>query len=416
MKEGKSFEISQHQVLEAYKRVRANRGAGGIDGIDFDEFEKDYKNNLFKLWNRMSSGSYFPKAVRGVEIPKKNGKKRLLGIPTIEDRVAQMVVRMSFESIVEPIFCQNSYGYRPNRSATDAIGITRERCWKMPWILEFDIVGLFDNIDHELMMRAVIKHTDSKWMILYIERFLKAPMKLPNGDVKQRTTGTPQGGVISPVLANLFLHYTFDMWMDRNFPGNPWARYADDAVIHCKTKEEAEIILYKLRERMKECMLELHPEKTRIVYCRSDRNNKEEKQEHESFDFLGFTFRKRFSRSKDGHFFNGFTPAVSSGSSKAFRDKIKEIRYNNKKSTIFVLAELMNPVIRGWANYFSKFSSREARKSLNYVNQSLVKWAIGKFKRVKGSKWKAWRYLERVAKSNSDLFYHWQMGIIPTIG
>lgn len=416
MKEGKSFEISQHQVLEAYKRVKANKGAGGIDGVDFEEFEKDYKNNLYKLWNRMSSGSYFPKAVRGVEIPKKNGKKRLLGIPTIEDRVAQMVVRMNFEPIVELIFSSNSFGYRPNRSAIDAIGITRERCWDMPWIIEFDIKGLFDNIDHDLMMKAVKKHTDNKWIILYIERFLKAPMKMPNGNIEQRGAGTPQGGVISPVLANLFLHYTFDMWMEKSFRRNPWARYADDGVIHCQTKEEAGRILEKLKERMKDCKLEIHPEKTRIVYCRSDRNNREDKQEHESFDFLGYTFRKRFARSKIGHFFNAFTPAVSKSASQGFRDKIKEIRRNNKIATIYKIAEIMNPIIRGWANYFTKFCSSEARKSLDYVNHSLVRWVRRKYKTIRRSKGKAWRYLARLAKIEPNLFYHWQKGIIPSIG
>ena len=196
MREGKSFEISRHQVLEAYKRVKANQGAPGIDGIDFSEFEKDWKNNLYKIWNRLSSGSYFPSAVKGVEIPKKNGSTRLLGIPTITDRVAQMVVRMNFEPLVEPVFLDNSYGYRPNRSATDAVGITRQRCWKMPWVVEFDIRGLFDNIDHELMMKAVRAHTESKWMILYIERFLKAPIVMLDGTVKERNSGTPQGGVI----------------------------------------------------------------------------------------------------------------------------------------------------------------------------------------------------------------------------
>jgi RNA-directed DNA polymerase len=220
MKEGKSFEISRHQVLEAYKRVKANKGAGGIDGVDFTEFDKDLKNNLYKLWNRMSSGSYFPSAVRGVEIPKKNGKKRLLGIPTISDRVAQMVVRMEFEPIVEPIFCNDSYGYRPNRSAIDAIGVTRKRCWKA-WLIEFDIKGLFDNIDHELMMKAVHKHTSNKWVILYIERFLKAPILMPDGTKRERISGTLQGGVISPVLANLFMHYVFDRWMEITISPEP---------------------------------------------------------------------------------------------------------------------------------------------------------------------------------------------------
>ena len=228
MKEGQSYEISQHQVLEAYKCVKANQGAAGIDGVTFEEFEKDLKNNLYKLWNRMSSGSYFPKAVRGVEIPKKNGKKRLLGIPTITDRVAQAVVRMNFEPLVEPIFHENSYGYRPGKSALDAVTVTRERCMRWPWVLEFDIKGLFDNIDHELMMQVVRKHTDCKWVILYIERSLKADMVMPDGTVKKREAGTPQGGLISAVLANLFMHYAFDRWMVTQNPKNQWVRYADD--------------------------------------------------------------------------------------------------------------------------------------------------------------------------------------------
>ncbi len=414
MGEGKSFEISRHQVLEAYKRVKANHGAGGIDGINFEEFEKDLKNNLYKLWNRMSSGSYFPKAVRGVEIPKKNGKKRLLGIPTIGDRVAQMTVRMSFEPLVEPVFCEDSYGYRPNRSAIDAVAVTRERCWKTPWVLEFDIKGLFDNIDHELLMKAVRKNTDSKWIILYIERFLKAPIKMPDGTMQQRDCGTPQGGVISPVLANLFMHYAFDKWMKREFPANQCVRYADDGIVHCKTKEEAEYILGKLRERMLESKLEIHPEKTRIVYCRSDRYTG--MHEYESFDFLGYTFRKRYVRSRYGNFFNAFTPAVSKEASQKFRDSIREIRMNNKIVSIEKLAREMNPVIRGWANYFSKFCSREARRVLDYVNITLVKWCRKKNKRLRGSEGKAFRYLARLAKSKPDLFYHWKMGIRPTIG
>lgn len=414
MKEGKSFEISKHQVLEAYKRVKANQGAGGIDGVDFTEFEKDLKNNLYKLWNRMSSGSYFPKAVKGVEIPKKDGKKRLLGIPTITDRVAQMVVRMNFEPLVEPIFCDDSYGYRPNRSATDAIGVTRERCWKMAWVIEFDIKGLFDYIDHELMMKAVRRHTDSKWMILYIERFLKAPIRMPDGTIKERNSGTPQGGVISPVLANLFMHYAFDTWMHRKHPNNPWVRYADDGLVHCGTRDEAQQILRGLEERLLSCKLEIHPEKTRIVYCRSDRFL--ERHEHESFDFLGYTFRRRLVKSKHGNFFNSFTPAVSKSAGQRFRDRIQGIKKRNVISTLEELAEVMNPIIRGWANYFSKFCASEARKILDYVNLTLVRYIRFKYKIVKRSRRKAFRYLIRIAKSQPNLFYHWQMGIRPTIG
>jgi len=413
MKEGKSFEISQHQVQEAYKRVKANHGAGGIDGVDFAEYEKDLNNNLYKIWNRMSSGSYFPSAVKGVEIPKKNGKKRLLGIPTIADRVAQMVVLMNFEPLVEPIFCPDSYGYRPNRSAIDAVGVTRERCWKMSWLLEYDIVGMFDNIDHELLMKAVRKHTDNKWVILYIERSLVAPIKMPDGTIKERNSGVPQGGVLSPVLANLFMHYAFDLWMGRKNPHNPWARYADDGVIHCRSMDEAERVLESLRARMQECKLEIHPEKTRIVYCRSYKN--QERHEHESFDFLGYTFRRRRVKSKYGNLFSGFTPAVSESAKQRLRDKIREIRMANKAVPIKRLAELMNPVIRGWVNYFSKYNKSEVSQTLGYVNLTLARWIRNRHKSAKRSFHKAFGYLANMAKGSPELFYHWQVGIKPTV-
>lgn len=414
MKEGKPFEISKHQVMEAYRCVKANHGAGGTDGVDFTEFEKDLKNNLYKIWNRMSAGCYFPAAVRGVEIPKKDGKKRLLGIPTISDRVAQMVGRMNFEPQVEPIFSDNSYGYRPNRSALDAVGVARVRCWKMPWVIDLDIKGLFDNIDHELMMKAVRKHTDSKWVTLYIERFLKAPIAMPNGTVQERNAGTPQGGVISPVLANLFMHYAFDWWMNQKHPQNPWVRYADDAVIHCRTEEEAKALLVQLNKRMTDCRLELHPDKTKIVYCRSDVNP--ERYEHESFDFLGYTFRRRIVKSKHGNFFNSFTPAVSKGASQHLRDSIREIRRNHKTASLEELAQRMNPVIRGWMNYFYKYSAGEARNVLNYVNLTLIQWIRCKYKSTGRKHLKSHKLLGRICTEQPNLFYHWQMGLRPSVG
>ena len=291
MNKTKSHDISKHVVLEAFLRVKANKGAAGIDNESLKEFEANLKNNLYKIWNRMSSGSYFPPPVKAVEIPKKNGGKRILGVPTVADRVAQMVVKIYFEPKVEPCFHPDSYGYRTKKSAVDALAVTRQRCWKYNWVLEFDIKGLFDNIDHEMLMKAVRKHTDSPWIILYIQRWLSVPFVMSDGTEKERTKGTPQGGVISPVLANLFLHYAFDMWMVLKHPDNPFARYADDAVIHCPNREDAEKLLHSLGERLLECGLELHPDKTRIVYCKDDdrRGNHPEIK----FDFLGYTFRPR---------------------------------------------------------------------------------------------------------------------------
>lgn len=391
--------------------VSANKGGPGIDDKTIKEFEADLKNNLYKLWNRMSSGSYFPKPVKGVEIPKKTGGIRLLGVPTVEDRTAQMVARMNLEPLLEPIFCDDSYGYRPNKSAIDAIKITRERCWKYDWLIEFDIKGLFDNIDHELLMKAVRKHTDSKWVILYIERWLKAPIQMPNGTTSQRFSGTPQGSVISPILANLFMHYALDRWMETKNPHNPWARYADDGVIHCKTKEEAQHVLKKLTERMRECKLEIHPEKTAIIYCR-DVNRKEE-HDNTSFDFLGYTFRTRVARNRNGQYFASFSPAVSKKARKAFRDNIRDIRKGSSHKSLEQMAKEMNPVLRGWANYFGCFRPSEMRNELIKVNLALVCWAIRKYKGLKRHKSEALHWLGRCAKTRPDLFYHWEMGLRP---
>lgn len=412
MKEGKSFCISQKEVLNAYKVVKMNKGAGGVDGVDFDVFEKDWKNRLYKLWNRMSSGSYFPKAVRGVEIPKKNGKKRLLGIPTIEDRVAQMVLKNRLEPKVEPIFYEDSYGYRPGKSPLDAVGQTRSRCYRMKWIIEFDIVGLFDNIDHKKLMSIVRMHMCEKWVQIYIERCLKAPVQMPNGEIWKRAAGTPQGGVISPVLANLFMHYAFDSWMKKEYPNCPWERFADDGVIHCVSKRQAEFVLEMLKRRMKLFGLEIHPEKSKIVYCQ--RNNEKALQENTSFTFLGYTFRPRLVKSKQGVYFMGFTPAVSREAGKDFRRKIKDELRKANTTDIILLSKILNPIIRGWLNYFSKYTPREAfRQGINYVNQTLVRWIGNTRKKVRRSYRKAQKLLHQIAKTNPSIFYHWKMGYIP---
>ena len=294
MNKAKPFVISKWQVMCAFKLVKANAGAAGVDKQSISDFERNLKTNLYTLWNRLSSGSYFPPPVKAVAIPKKTGGERILGIPTVSDRIAQMVVKLEFEPQVEPHFLPDSYGYRPNKSALDAIGVTRKRCWQYDWVLEFDIKGLFDNIPHNLLLRAVCKHTTTPWVKLYIERWLTTPMLMPNGELSSRNKGTPQGGVVSPVLSNLFLHYVFDKWLQKHYPNAVWCRYADDGLIHCRSEAEAKQMLEVLTKRFQWCGLELHPLKTKIVYCKD--GSRKGHYEHTSFDFLGYTFRRRLCR------------------------------------------------------------------------------------------------------------------------
>ncbi|MFI6731250.1 group II intron reverse transcriptase/maturase, partial [Streptomyces atratus] len=266
---GKPFEISKRAVWEAYKKVKANKGAPGVDGVSIEEFEKDLKGNLYKIWNRMSSGSYFPPPVQAVEIAKAHGGgTRILGVPTVGDRIAQTVVAQVLERKVEPIFHPDSYGYRPRRSALDAVEVCRRRCWKADWVIDLDIRKFFDSVPWDLIVKAVEANTDLPWVVLYVRRWLNAPLQLPDGTLQQRDRGTPQGSAVSPVLANLFLHYAFDTWMARKFPAIRFERYVDDAVLHCFSERQARFVLKAFMERMDEVGLALHPEKTRIVYCR----------------------------------------------------------------------------------------------------------------------------------------------------
>ena len=412
MAESKPFCISKWQVLSAWKDVRANRGAAGVDGVSIEEFESKHKNNLYKLWNRMSSGSYFPPPVRRVMIPKAGGKERPLGIPTVADRVAQMVVKRYLEPKVEPLFHPDSYGYRPGKSALEAVGKCRERCWRYDWIVDLDIKGFFDNIDHGLLMHAVRKHTDSPWMLLYIERWLKAPVELEDGALAQRDRGTPQGGVISPLLANIFLHHVFDQWMAREFPGCPFERYADDVVIHCSSGEEALEVKAKVEERLRACKLEAHPDKTRIVYCRD--SNRRQDHEEIQFDFLGYTFRPRQARNKRNQIFTGFLPAISR---KAAQSIVKEIRgWNLHRRSDLELADLSrahNAAIRGWINYFGRYSPSALRSVFYRLNRRLMRWARRKYKRFRTNQHGAWEWLHCKAQASPDLFAHWQAGIVP---
>ena len=415
MDKTKPFEISKQSVWEAYQQVRANKGAAGVDDQTLAEFEQDLKGNLYKIWNRMSSGSYFPPPVKAVEIPKKSGGVRILGVPTVADRIAQTVVKLHFEPKVEPIFAPDSYGYRPGKSAIDALRVTRERCWRYDWLIELDIRKLFDRIDWGLLMKAVRRHTDSTWEILYIERWLKAPFQKADGGLEERTMGTPQGGVISPVLANLFMHYAFDEWMKREHPNNPWARYADDAVIHCRTLKEAEALLRHLDERLTECHLELNREKTRIVYCKDD--DRKGNYPVTSFDFLGYTFRPRRSKNRWGKFFINFSPAVSNAACKAMRQTIRGWRIHLKVDRdIEDLSRMFNPVVRGWINYYGRFYKSQLYGVLRHLDRSLILWVRRKYKKLTQHKERASSWLGRLARKRPELFAHWQMGILPTVG
>jgi len=415
LEKAKPFAIPKRAVWNAYKRVKANHGAAGIDGVSIEEFEKDLKDNLYKLWNRMASGTYFPPAVKAVPIPKKSGGTRVLGVPTVADRVAQMVVKGVLEPLVEPHFHKDSYGYRPGKSAHDALAETRKRCWCYDWVLEFDIRGLFDNIDHKLLMRAVRKHTDCRWVILYIERWLTAPMQTVEGELVQRKKGTPQGGVVSPLLANLFLHYVFDKWMGRNNPQTPWARYADDGLVHCHSKEEAEQLKQRLKERFAECGLELHPDKTRIVYCKDD--DRKASNQETSFDFLGYTFRPRRARNYQGKYFVSFLPAISNTAAKALRREIHDWRIHLKPDkSIEDLSRMLNPIIRGWINYYGRFYKSRLYAVLRYFNRALILWVRRKYRRYENHRRNAEHWLGGLSRREPRLFAHWQMGILPSAG
>lgn len=395
MKKSKPYEIPKTIVLEAYKRVKRNKGSAGIDGVNFDIFEENLKGNLYKIWNRMSSGSYFPSPVLAVEIPKKTGGIRRLGIPTISDRIAQMLARSYVERKVEPIFHEDSYGYRPCKSVLDAVGKARDRTWKFDYVLELDIKGLFDNIDHKLLMKAVEKHVEEKWVKLYIERWLVAPFETSEGDIIERTSGTPQGGVISPVLANLFMHYAFDVWMEMNYPDCPFERYADDAIVHFKTLSKAEEVRKSLDTRMNEIGLELHPEKTRIAYCKDE--DRKGDYPITDFEFLGYMYKAIYIKCRDGKMRNNFICYVSKQSGKAFRDKIKALEIHKRTgSTIQMISEMLNSIIRGWINYFSKYNPSAMQYTLMIIERRIVIWAMSKYKHLRGRRKRAEKWLSQV--------------------
>lgn len=408
MDRAKPFDIPKREVWEAYKSVRANQGAAGVDGQSIADFEADLSNNLYKIWNRMSSGSWLPPPVRRVDIPKGDGKTRPLGIPTVADRIAQMVVKRYLEPCVEPYFHEDSYGYRPGKSALDAVGTARQRCWRYAWVLDLDVKGYFDSIPRDLLMRAVRKHTDCPWVLLYIERWLQAPVQMADGSLIAREKGTPQGGVVSPVLANLFLHYVFDMWMRRNYPHIPFERYADDGICHCCSEAQARMLLAALEKRFTECGLTLHPEKTKIVYCKDD--DRRADYPNQKFDFLGYTFRPRLAQRKGGKVGVSFSPAVSTKALKKIGQTVRgwTLHLRSDKS-LEDLARMFNSHIRGWINYYGRFYPSALYPTLRRIDVFLARWAFRKFKSLNRHKIRAIHWLQRIARSQTGMFAHWSL-------
>lgn len=406
----KPFQVSKLQVVEAYRRVKVSAGGAGVDNQTLEDFDRNLRDNLYKIWNRLSSGSWMPPPVKAVEIPKKNGGSRLLGVPTVSDRIAQMTVLLTFEPLVERYFSDDSYGYRHGKSALDAIAVTRKRCWQYDWCIEFDIKGLFDNIPHALLLKAVDKHCTEKWVRLNIVRWLNARVRMPDGTLRERNKGTPQGGVISPVLANLFLHYVYDKWLTLNYPEVPWCRYADDGLIHCKSRRQAEELLEKLAQRFTDCGLELHPEKTKLVYCRD--SMRKGSYGNRQFDFLGYTFRARRARNqRRGNVFTSFSPAVSSSAQKAMIGKLRILRIRRRVDmSLDEIAKWLNPVISGWLNNYAVYHKSEMKKVCRYINLTLITWARKKYKPLRYSKTKACQLMERLSKEKPELFVHWKAG------
>jgi len=410
MNEAKSYTISKELVMEACQCVKENKGSKGIDQVSIQKFEEKLDDNLYKLWNRMSSGCYFPKPYKTVMIPKSNGRLRQLSIPTVEDRVAQMVAKLTIEPTLDPLFHPDSYGYRPNKSAHQAVAKTRERCWRYAWVIDLDIQGFFDNLDHTLLMDAIKHYVKEKWVILYMERWIKTPIFRPDQPVSSPvpTNGIAQGAVTSPLLANLFLHIAFDSWIVREYPNNPFERYADDIIIHAQTEEEAKQLLEAITQRLKKCSLELNKEKTKIVYCK--KKGREEDYPHIQFDFLGYTFRPRFAVDRQGKRFLTFLPAISHKAIQHIQEIVRGWKVRTKiRLPLEALADYWNPKVRGWIQYYGKFYVSALQSIKDILDLMLIKWARNKYKSVRRSVKKAKRLLQFIKDQNPNLFVHWSL-------
>jgi len=408
---GRTIPITQQQVLAAWRKVKAAGGSGGVDGKSLSDVAGNHRNELYKLWNRMSSGSYFPKAVKATFIPKADGGQRCLGIPTVLDRVAQQVVKDMLEPEMDKIFHPDSYGYRPGKSAHQAVALCNQRCIERAWVIDVDIKGFFDNIDHRLLLKALQKHTEASWVMMYVERWLQAPMQMPDGTMQDRKAGTPQGGVITPLLANLFLHYALDKWMATTMPEIQFERYADDIVVHCHSQQEAEQGMEAIKSRLAACHLELSEQKTKIAYCK--RNDRLNKHPVISFTFLGFDFKPRKMKLR-GKYILGFGPAIGVNAQKRITQYFRknELHRAVNKELTDIAAQLA-PHLRGWINYFGRFRLWVMHRVFRLLNNRLAKWIRKKYKRYHGSMFHSTRKLQELAKTYPNMFVHWQYGFLP---
>lgn len=413
----RSQPINGRQVWDGFKSVKKNGGSAGVDGISIKDIESNPRKYLYPIFVRMASGSYFPMPVRQELIPKYDGKKRALGIPTVCDRVAQTVIKEEIEPIAEKVFSKNSFGYRPGKSAHQAVEQCRINCMKYNWAIDLDIKGFFDNIDHRLMMRALKRFTKQNHHLLYCERWLKASVQLKDGTIKlSESKGTPQGGVISPLLANIFLHFAFDMWFEENYPELSYERYADDIIIHCKHFKQALSVLDSVNRRMKRCKLELKKQKTNIVYCKGNQKKHPPfKPKYVSFDFLGFTFKPRIVRNHTGRIYRGFTPAISKKAQSVITDKLFKLKLHRMVHLqLPQVANVLASKLRGWLHYFGKFRMSAMRYIMRVLNFRLTRWVRNKYKRFKKKHWYfAYLWLKETSKKYPTMFEHWKAGFVP---
>jgi group II intron reverse transcriptase/maturase len=404
----KPVPVTKEMLKKAYRKVKSNQGSAGVDKESLEMFQADLLNNLYVLWNRMSSGSYFPEPVRSVSIPKANGKKRVLGIPTVSDRIAQQVVKDYLEPRLEAQFLASSYGYRPLKSAHDALTAVQENVRTYAWVIDMDIKSFFDEVDHELLMKAVERHVPEQWVKMYIRRWLESPAQASDGTQTQKKgQGTPQGGVISPLLANLFLHYVLDKWLKKQYPGVAFVRYADDVVVHCHTEGEAKQILAGIKSRLAECKLRLSEEKTKIVYSK-DYRRKQKNDYEKKFDFLGFTFKPKTLASKKGGLFLAYDCAISQKAQTRIIAGWKQLSWHRKSQlTIQGIANQVNQQIRGIIRYYGKFKLWTLERLMLRFEALLVKWVLNKYKKFHGSNSKAQEWIKRLKRDYPTMFYYW---------